>query len=46
MDTFVKPSVGGGAKTLAASWYMSPEIFAMEQERIFAREWLCVGREE
>jgi Rieske 2Fe-2S family protein len=46
MQTFVRPNVGAGAKSLAASWYISPEIFTQEQERIFAREWLCVGREE
>jgi Rieske 2Fe-2S family protein len=38
--------VAAGAKTLPASWYTSPEIFAKERERIFLREWLCVGREE
>jgi glycine betaine catabolism A len=46
MATFVKPNVSAGAKTLAASWYTSPDVFRAEQERIFAREWLCVGREE
>jgi glycine betaine catabolism A len=46
MQTFVKPNVGAGARTLAASWYVSPDVFAREQERVFAREWLCVGREE
>jgi len=46
VETFVKPNVTAGAKTLAASWYVSPEVFAQEQERIFAREWLCVGRTE
>src|SRR5579863_6628668 len=46
MQTFVKPNVGSGAMTLDASWYISPEIFAREQERVFGREWLCVGREE
>jgi glycine betaine catabolism A len=46
METFVRPNVGAGATTLAASWYTSPDVFAAEQERIFAREWLCVGREE
>ncbi len=45
MATFVKPNAAG-AKTLASSWYISPDVFAAEQERIFAREWLCVGREE
>ena len=28
METFVKPNVGTGAKTLPASWYISPEVFA------------------
>jgi Rieske 2Fe-2S family protein len=46
METFVRPNVGAGATTLAASWYTSPDVFAAEQERIFGREWLCVGREE
>ncbi len=46
MQTFTKPNVRAGAKTLDASWYTSSEIFAAEQERIFSREWLCVGREE
>jgi Rieske 2Fe-2S family protein len=26
--------------------YTSPEIFALEKERIFMRDWLCMGREE
>ena len=46
METFVRPTVSTGAKTLDASWYVSPEIFALEQERVFSRDWLCVGREE
>jgi Rieske 2Fe-2S family protein len=46
MQTFAKPNITAGAKTLAASWYISPEIYAQEQERIFSREWLCIGREE
>ena len=37
MQTFVRPNVDGGAKTLPASWYISPEVFAQERERIFAR---------
>jgi glycine betaine catabolism A len=45
MQTFVRPNIAAGARTLAASWYVSPEIYAQEQERIFAREWLCVGRD-
>ncbi|HVA34017.1 MAG TPA: aromatic ring-hydroxylating dioxygenase subunit alpha, partial [Candidatus Baltobacteraceae bacterium] len=46
METFVRATVATGAKTLDASWYTSPEAFAKEQERIFARHWLCVGRQE
>ncbi|MBV8148913.1 MAG: aromatic ring-hydroxylating dioxygenase subunit alpha [Candidatus Eremiobacteraeota bacterium] len=46
METFARPSVGTGAKTLASSWYTSPEIFAREREKVFSRSWLCVGREE
>jgi Rieske 2Fe-2S family protein len=44
MSTFVRPSVGDGARTLEARWYSSPEVFAAERERIFAREWICAGR--
>jgi Rieske 2Fe-2S family protein len=33
-----------GAHTLPQEYYISDEIFAQEQERIFAKSWLCVGR--
>ena len=33
-----------GARTMSREYYTSPEIFAEEQERIFAREWNCAGR--
>jgi len=33
-------------QSLPASAYLSPEVFAREKERIFYREWVCVGREE
>lgn len=46
MSTFVRPSVGSGARTLDARWYLSPDVFAEERERIFAREWVCAGRAE
>ena len=46
MHTFTKPSLTAGEKTLPASWYVSPEIYAHERERVFAREWICVGRSE
>lgn len=32
--------------TLPSSWYTREEVFALEREHIFMREWLCVGREE
>lgn len=35
-----------GAMTMAGEFYNSAEIFAEEQERIFAQWWLCVGRVE
>ena len=37
---------GGLERTLSREYYLSPELFARERERIFCREWLCVGREE
>ncbi|MFZ0575801.1 MAG: aromatic ring-hydroxylating dioxygenase subunit alpha [Candidatus Cybelea sp.] len=46
METFARPSVGAGAKSLPAKWYISPDVFAQEEERIFRSQWLCVGREE
>jgi glycine betaine catabolism A len=46
VDAFVKARVAGGAKTLEGRWYCSPEVFAAERERIFAREWICVARSE
>jgi Rieske 2Fe-2S family protein len=35
-----------GAKTLPRRYYVEPAIFVEEQERIFTRRWLCVGRED
>ena len=32
-------------KTLPSEYYRSPEMYARERERIFCREWFCVGRE-
>ena len=46
MATFVKPNVSAGARTLESRWYVSPETFDFERERIFARSWICVGRTE
>ncbi|HEX5385830.1 MAG TPA: aromatic ring-hydroxylating dioxygenase subunit alpha [Gemmatimonadales bacterium] len=46
MTPFVKRTdvALGGARTLPGRYFSSPEIFAEEEERIFARRWLCVGR--
>ncbi|HEV8195987.1 MAG TPA: aromatic ring-hydroxylating dioxygenase subunit alpha, partial [Gemmatimonadales bacterium] len=33
-----------GAHTMPGEYYTSPDIFAEEMERIFARSWICVGR--
>lgn len=48
MSRFLKAvEVGtGGATTLPGHFYTSPDLFSREQEQIFARRWLCVGREE
>src|SRR5579884_1784293 len=46
MRTFVKATVPPAARTLDASWYVSPDIFARERERVFATSWICVGRSE
>ena len=38
--------LGGLEASLPSSWYRSAEVFAVEKERIFCREWLSVAREE
>ena len=44
--TFLKTvdSYRQGARTLPGRYYTSPDVFAEERERIFARHWACVGR--
>jgi glycine betaine catabolism A len=32
--------------TLPTFWYQRDDVYALEQEHIFFREWVCVGREE
>ena len=46
MTSFVKAAqtYQQGQRTLPGRYYTSPEIYAEEAERIFARRWLCVGR--
>jgi len=46
MDAFVRARVPNGARALEAPWYRSPDVFAHERERIFARNWICAGRLE
>ena len=36
----------GLEQTLPSTWYYSDEIFRLEKERIYCREWLCAAREE
>jgi glycine betaine catabolism A len=36
----------GGAKTLERRYFVSNEVFADEQDRIFRRHWICAGRAE
>jgi Rieske 2Fe-2S family protein len=40
-DTFV-----AGSHTLMGKYYTSPEIFDREQECIFGKRWICIGRSE
>ncbi|MGH7598955.1 MAG: aromatic ring-hydroxylating oxygenase subunit alpha [bacterium] len=47
MNAFLKTAetYTQGTKTLPQRYFTSPEIFAEEQERIFAKHWLCVGHQ-
>ncbi len=38
--------IAGLEPTLPSAWYRDARIFELEKDRLFAREWLCVGREE
>ena len=40
------PRVAGLEPTLPSSWYTTERIFALEKQRIFCREWVCVARAE
>ena len=44
--TFVRTtqSYRQGARTLPGRYYTSAEVFAAEQDKVFARHWICVGR--
>ncbi len=41
-----EPSPNRLERTLPSSYYHDPDIWRRERERIFAREWVCVCREE
>jgi Rieske 2Fe-2S family protein len=41
-----KASFRQGARTLPGEYYTSGEVFRRESDRIFARSWLCAGRDE
>ena len=42
----ISPALPGSSRRCLSAWYRDEQVFKREQERIFAREWLCVGREE
>lgn len=44
--SFVRASIPRPVHTLPGRYYTSPENYAVEQERIFAGRWACVGRSE
>jgi Rieske 2Fe-2S family protein len=46
MPSFLKTteSYRQGARTLPGRYYTAPEVLTEEQERIFRRRWICVGR--
>jgi Rieske 2Fe-2S family protein len=48
MATFLKTvdAYKPGARTLPGRYYTSPDTFAEEFERVFARHWVCVARGE
>ena len=31
--------------TLPSAWYLTEDVYALEREHIFMREWVCVGRQ-
>jgi Rieske 2Fe-2S family protein len=32
--------------TLPTAWYRDPSVYKIEKERIFCRDWICIGRED
>ena len=35
-----------GSRHMPGAMYSSPEVYGVERDQIFMRNWLCVGREE
>jgi glycine betaine catabolism A len=46
MSVEVRPPGAALERTLHRDFYLSDEVFGLERERIFWREWFCAGREE
>ena len=46
MSAEAPPRLAGLEPTLPSSWYTSEQVFALEKERIFCRDWVCVARAE
>jgi phenylpropionate dioxygenase-like ring-hydroxylating dioxygenase large terminal subunit len=45
----LRQATGGShdqARSMPGAFYTDPGILALERERLFMREWICVGREE
>ena len=47
-STFVRTTDAyqAGARTLPGRYYTSPDVLSAENERIFGRSWICIGRDE
>jgi glycine betaine catabolism A len=46
VSTETPPSGAPLERTLHRDYYLSDQVFALERERIFFREWFCAAREE
>ena len=38
-------NLSAGARTLPTAYFVSLEVFAEEQSKLFARQWICVGHQ-
>ncbi len=45
LETFVPAEAPIAGQTLPQAYYVSPEIFEVDLERVFARSWLLIGAE-